>query len=266
MSLKNAFSDVLKGVSPPLWLALHARRLAGKAAEQESRLLPLLACRHEASIDAGANVGDYTWHLRRHSTEVFAFEPVPELAQWLRRAFRDRVTVHECGLSDRDGSAELLIPMDAGGSDITGHASVLAHADWGDIAIRKVPIAMRRLGSLGLPRIGFIKVDVEGHELEVMQGAQGLLQRDLPTLLVEAEERHRPGAVEQLRGVLEPMGYRGCFLASGRLEDIGKFQTGVHQSVESLKGNGAAPYINNFIFVARNDVRERLARARLRSM
>jgi hypothetical protein len=63
--------------------------------------------------------------------------------------------------------------------------------------------------------VEFIKIDVEGHELAVLQDGMDILRRDHPVILIEAEERHRRNAVQSIRNQLSPLGH--CeFMVDGR--------------------------------------------------
>jgi FkbM family methyltransferase len=264
VSPKQVFSSVLRTVSPRLWLAIHARRLANKPSDKEAWLLPLLTERDAAAIDVGANVGDYAWHLRSLCARVHAFEPNPALARWLRRSFGDSISVHDVALSNKAGTAELNIPLGDGGHEeayatIEQRADLVAAAQGLGLAQVRVPV--QRLDTLELPRIGFLKVDVEGHELAMLEGAEGLLRRDLPVLLVEAEERHRPRAVASVVAFLSGLGYRGFYLHEGRLHDIAGFDGARLQNPANVGPRGQKPgtiYINNFIFAARLETLQRL--------
>lgn len=233
-------------------MSIHAQRLPQKPAERASRLLPCLVPRTEASLDIGANIGDYTWHLRALSSQVWAFEPNPRLAGWLRRCFGGTIILHDVALGEHGATAQLSIPKDPSGREIAAHASI--EKDFGvrsdHIAVSVVP-----LDSLQLPKIGFIKIDVEGHELAVLKGAIGLIRRDRPTILVEIEERHRADAVGSTREWLEGIGYQGFFALSDGIHPITEFSSSRDQDLAKL---GDDAYINNFIFVAREDVRQAL--------
>jgi hypothetical protein len=52
-----------------------------------------------------------------------------------------------------------------------------------------------------------MKIDVEGHELEVLKGAAGLVEQDKPVLLIEIEERHCPGNLKEVPKWLARFGY-----------------------------------------------------------
>jgi hypothetical protein len=74
--------------------------------------------------------------------------------------------------------------------------------------IDSVSVETRRLDAMDIGPVGFIKIDVEGHEQEVLEGASATLERDQPSLLIEVEERHRAGAVAGVVGLLTSLGYQ----------------------------------------------------------
>jgi FkbM family methyltransferase len=181
---------------------------AMRSGELELRRLEELVPRYRVALDVGASLGMYTSRLNRLARQVHAFEPHPELAARLRLAV-PKAKVHALALSDRDGEAELRIPVVAG----------VAYHGWGSIepenhleavrcsAVRSVRVPSRRLDSLELDDMGFIKIDVEGHELAMLRGAEQTLSRCRPILLSEAEDRHRPDAVDSVRTYLTGIGY-----------------------------------------------------------
>ncbi len=191
-----------------------AALLAGH--EPEAAFLPLLCDRRRVSIDVGANLGGYTLLLRQHSARVIAYEPNPELAARLERVFRlsRSVEVRRCALSDISGVAMLRVPSDHGRSTIE------AANDIGGREASPVSVEKRRLDDEALGDVGFIKVDVEGHELAVLRGAEGLLRACRPALLIEASEELVPGALASIRGFLERLGYRGHVAEDGALRPV----------------------------------------------
>ena len=126
-------------------------------------------------------------------------------------------------------------------------------------------MSVRRLDDLVRGRrVGFIKIDVEGYEVAVLRGGMGIISESRPTLLIEIEERHRKGALEEVCGLLKPLGYRGFYLHSGRFEPVESFDPEQLQNAAALDADGAyrlpgRTYINNFIFAARPDVLNVLA-------
>ena len=102
----------------------------------------------------------------------------------------ETVRCHAIGLSDRDGTVALAENMH----------SFLTHVA-ADGKGRKVPVA--RLDGLGLPDPDLIKLDVEGHEPQVLRGAEATLARAKPLIAFE----NWPAQLEPL-GILESLGYR----------------------------------------------------------
>jgi FkbM family methyltransferase len=138
-------------------------------------------------LDVGANVGYYTLLLARAvgpTGRVWAFEPTPTFIRDLRwhvdhNGFRDRVVLLPFGLSDRNAST--LISID----DVS---ATLHWAGDGPAPAQEL-IELRPLDEcvveLGLSRIDFIKVDVDGHEPQLLEGARETLRRFQPTMVME---------------------------------------------------------------------------------
>ncbi len=132
------------------------------------------------------------------------------------------------------------------------------------VEVNEVDIPCRRLDDLGLEPIGFMKIDVEGHEQAVLRGAAAVLERDRPNLLIEVENRHRQDAVNTVIHYLSDLGYQAYFLLGRHLKPISAFDPTTHQDPESIDFCDVRPghvYVNNFVFVTRtNDLGQLLDR------
>jgi FkbM family methyltransferase len=215
--------------------------------EIELRLLPLLCDRSLVSVDAGAHHGIYTLGTSLFSRRVVAVEPQYQLAGTLRQSMPAGTTLVEGALSSKPGEATLRIPLhewdsrshlDAGGED--------------DTRWRSQRVSLFRLDDIVQEPVGFVKIDVEGHESEVLEGATRILASDKPVFLIEIEERHKAGSVEDISRFMRDRGYRGFFVKDGRIRPIEEFDLGRHQA-PSLIGEGDRAsykdYINNFIYL-----------------
>ena len=102
-------------------------------------------------------------------------------------------------------------------------------------------------------RVSFIKVDVEGHELEVFKGGVEALRQHRPNLLVEIEQRHSPVPIEETFGFIQEQGYTGYFLDDrGTRTPIGAFDPRRNYELAtrcSQFGSTHDGYIFNFIFI-----------------
>jgi len=236
-------------VPEPFKLALRARR-ALPGGERELRLVPALCDPSGIAVDVGANLGVYAVHLRRHSKDLVAVEPVPDLAARLRRGFGRRATVLACALSDREGQATLAIPL-LSGADLPSRATLEPDANR-EFERRTVTVPLRTLDGLGLHDVAVMKIHTEGHEAAVLRGARATLARWRPTVLVGAEERHRAGNLAEIAALMGELGYGGHFVHDGRLNPLADFDPARHQDVSRSKSVGAThpdDYVHNFLFV-----------------
>ena len=86
-------------------------------------------------------------------------------------------------------------------------------------------------------KIGFIKIDVEGHEKEVLIGAERIIKNNKPVMLIEIEEKHSKKPIYDTINYIIKLGYKCYFLKNNELKKI-----------EELKSNDDE---NNFIFLAK---------------
>ncbi|MDB5459876.1 MAG: hypothetical protein JWO72_1617 [Caulobacteraceae bacterium] len=242
---------------PSLWFAIRgAYRAVRGRAEPELALLRHLVDPARRAIDVGANVGSYSHRLSRLCLETIAVEANPDLATELRRMLPANVKVVHAAASDREGEVVLRIPE--AGAVSTGLGTIEAANTLGGGRERTVAVPALRLADLGVQDVGFIKIDVEGHELAVLKGALPLIASCRPAILVEAEERHRPGAVASIADLLQSLGYEGFMLGRDRAPvTIRSFELAAHQALKpsdlaALDGGHAPPgYVSNFFFVPR---------------
>jgi FkbM family methyltransferase len=195
------------------------RRLTKGVLEQEILLLPKLCHREKHSLDVGANWGAYAYYASKVSKSVHCFEPQARLVDVLERGVgsRSNVVIHGVAVSNRDGFAEIRVPRnDIGYSTIEQSNALEGKADL-SLGVDCSRVALQRLDALNIGTVGFIKIDVEGHELEVLEGAAELLRRDQPKLVIEIEERHRAGALRAAWDLLCAIGYRAYSLENATL-------------------------------------------------
>ncbi len=144
----------------------------------------------KTALDVGANYGVHTTNFLRavgKSGQVIAFEPIPELAKRLRDLNLENLAVHEVALSNLQGSARFFIGEDSGYSTL--------HLPEGDVikngihVSQEITVQVDRLDDvIDLPegdRIAVVKIDVEGKELEVLEGGLATILRDRPLVIME---------------------------------------------------------------------------------
>ena len=230
--------------------------------EREVRILKRLVRPGSGTIDVGAASGLYSYHLSRHSKEVFAYEPNPEWTEWLRRAVPGNVSVFEVALSNRPGTAILSIPppsLDDPGGDFTLRCAEAASIEkaFSGVPCDRIEVKTACLDEYCHRDISFIKIDVEGHELAVLDGADETIRANRPVLLVEIDQRHIKRDIYDEFAAIELRDYRGMFFLNGRLNSLEQFRREVHQP-RADSTNGPETYVMNFLFVPSERARQYL--------
>jgi FkbM family methyltransferase len=174
--------------------------------EPELRVLRDIVPPKRVALDVGAADGVYSWHLARVASSCIAFEPNPASACELKKRLPN-VEVMPFALSDVSGQAKLRIPLSKS-NVLAGWATIETANSLSDFdAEQEVVVETRTLDSLDLKNIGFMKIDVEGHEMSVLHGGERCILRDKPILLIEIEEKHSPGALTDVTKWLQMRGY-----------------------------------------------------------
>ena len=136
-------------------------------------------------IDVGANIGAFTFMAATivgPAGQVHAFEPLPHLCAQMQKSKESNealnVHIHNQGCAADSGVITLRTnPKNIGGSSaINGTEADTAV----DVDVVKLDDAVAEIN-----RIDVIKIDVEGHEYEVLKGAQELIQKHQPVIVLE---------------------------------------------------------------------------------
>ena len=198
-----------------------------KIGEPEIKWLDRLVDSNKAALDIGANLGVYTYFLRKFAQEVHAFEPNPDLQRNLQATFGNSITLHPCALSSEEGTADLSFPI-LNGTRYHGWGSLeKSFSEETEVVSYQVPLKV--LDKQELPPVGFIKIDVEGHESAVLEGARKLITKDLPKLLIEIEEQHAGDNYWKTFEILESLGYRASYLYEDSFVPLKTGENGKHE-------------------------------------
>jgi FkbM family methyltransferase len=164
----------------------YRRRIADEATwgEHELGVLDKVVRRGGTAIDVGANQGVFAYAFARIADRVEAFEPNPDCAAFARRMLGSRARLHEVALSDGSGQADLVVPLSAQGMALHfGGSLKRRRADAAETMRFKVEV--RTLDSYAFQDVRVLKVDVEGCEMEVLEGGRETILRCRPVLIVE---------------------------------------------------------------------------------
>lgn len=163
-------------------------------------------------LDIGANIGIHTLFLAKivgDSGKVIAFEPIKRIYEQLKKSIAindfQNIVLNNYALGDRQTNAKInILKENMGGSSIYNNKDTKFDSEEN--------IMIKVLDNLNLPRIDFIKMDVEGYEWNVIKGAKNLLERDRPNIVFEYnpisyDEEEKGSSLEFLR-YLKSLGYK----------------------------------------------------------
>jgi len=178
---------IVEGISLPLGDTHFAEHLAkgpafeGKGTYQFSKIERALevATRRGLALDVGAHIGLWSRVLAHSFARVIAFEPLPALHPHFRINTEDcpNVKLIECAVGAECGELDIVTVADNSGN---GHVAPVGVSGACIAHVEAVTI-----DSLNLHGVDFIKIDVEGFELPVVQGGARTIQRDRPVMVVE---------------------------------------------------------------------------------
>jgi hypothetical protein len=126
-------------------------------------------------------------------------------------------------------------------------------------------VPVLRLDDIDLSDVTALKIDVEGAEAEVLQGAWATLSRWRPCLSIEIEERHREGSTRLVPELLHRLGYEGWFEFFGEWRRIEQLDLATMQCASPSPAEFAVshPYVFTFYFVPSERRQELAQLARL---
>jgi FkbM family methyltransferase len=227
----------------------------------ETKILQHITKRSKVVIDVGANVGYYTVELAKlleTSGELLSFEPVEATFSQLRKnvelnQLEKKVKTFQLGLSNSITETEIFLPKISGSS--AASLRNLHPEEEFESQVIKISTLDYVVGSLGITDCNLIKIDVEGGELQVIEGGIETISKFKPIIFAELLRKwskafsYNPNIVLFL---LQELGY-SCWGVSGELREISIFQETdletnflfIHQDVltntlESLSMSGIA--------------------------
>ena len=213
--------------------------------EKELLIIDKFENKNKSAIDVGVYRGVYSYKLSKKFKHVYAYEPNPLIFPYLKKNLYQiikNLTLKNYALSNSTGSVDLKIPRRSK-SIFKNNVEELYRLGWATIHDNKnfndydkVKVNKIQLDEdLKNNDIGFIKIDVEGHEREVIEGAKNLILNSKPILLIEIAEEHSGRPINETIQFICKLGYRSYICKNDELCNI-----------DNLKSLGKE---NNFFFI-----------------
>ena len=157
-----------------------------------------IAPKGKLAIDIGAHVGIWTSRLAQNFENVIAFEPLHKHIECHKKNCEglDNVILNEVALSNENGTATMTT------KDINSGMSTMLKTSWIKESYSHT-IETRTLDSYDLPKMDFIKIDVEGWEEQVLEGAMHTILKYKPIMYIEIWNKN----YNHINNMLFQMGY-----------------------------------------------------------
>ena len=238
----KTFEEKVRDLIVPDWLRIRERAWRERRkGEKEIKIIPKLLVNCNRAIDIGANVGVWSYWLSKYAKQVESFEPNPKIFNALKNIKIKNVNSYNIALSNKTGSVDLLIPKGSKGFSNQG-ASLSSIKVQGEH--KSISIEAKQLDEFNFLDVDFIKIDVEGHEHEVIEGARETIKKFKPTMVIEMEEKHNQIPIEEQISSVEKMGYQCCVLINETMIQIKEIDLDKFHRNPTNKDS----YLFNFIF------------------
>ena len=172
------------------------------------------------TIDVGAATGMYASHFAEHSKNVICFEAVPPVYEQLEKIKQkhNNVITHNLAVSNEVGLLDFYVDDKR-----------LSNSSFQNLVEgQKIQVETTTIDSLKLIDVGFMKIDVEGVELDVLVGANDTIEEYKPTCMVEVYEKFNKYPVETTFEFFFVRGYRCFYNHRGQgLKPVRNIQEGI---------------------------------------
>jgi len=259
MSVYSKLAENLQYISPSFYKSRFFKKLKGldvhnlleRKVEPEFLWIKNILSKDAVFMDVGANVGAYIFTLENHlkSENIYAFEPNPQLFKRLGRLF-PKVNLSSVALSDISTFAEFKIPVINGEKVHTRGTLQTSIKEKNEEKTILQKVEVKPLDDLDLKfrKLDFIKIDVEGNEMQTLRGAKKTIQKFRPILMVEMEQRHHKENLWTLISEVADWGYSVNYLDRETLQPkILTEEFLILQNPDNVKNYN--DYINNIIFL-----------------
>ena len=197
--------------------------------EEEIRLVKNFITPGTDSIDVGVYRGVYSYEMSKYSKLVHAFEPNPILFNDIEKNLKKiikNIKFYNNALSDEDGLVSLKVPIRNRNYDKNNYEE---YFQMGKATIHNrnkidefesFDIKTKKLDYFNFNnKISFIKIDVEGHEVEVIKGSEITIKKNKPILLVEIEEQYTQKKVSETLKYINSLGYNSFYFKDNKLNN-----------------------------------------------
>ena len=228
------------------------KTLSNSEFDAELLLLEFLLTTESVVCDIGTNKGEYAYYAEKlmNPKNIYLFEPEKKLNKQLQAIFGN-CQVFDLALSDNKGKHQFKIPLINGVADNCLSSLEVENKEDNETEAIIYEVKTDTLDNFTKEKNitpDLIKIDVEGHELSVLKGAENFINEHHPTLIIEIEQRHHKDInIESVFDSFKQKGYH-CYYYSKKQSQLFSYENKTHLT-NTKEYFGKIDYINNYIFI-----------------
>lgn len=195
--------------------------------------------KNKSAVDVGSNYGIYSFLFSKFFKKVESFEPIKKHFIETNKLFTN-VTVHNYALGNKDSIENINVPI-INNKLIYGYSSI--HTKFKNSISKKIYV--KKFSKVfKYKTLAFMKIDVEGYEIQVIKGAFNLIKKFRPIIMIEIEDRHNINSFHFIFNQFKNINYSCYYLNKFKLKEITSSSGPLNQLSNKR-------YINNFFFISK---------------
>jgi len=200
-------------------------------------------------IDIGTNKGIYLYQAEKiiKTGKIIGFEPNEAMVKFAGHLF-PKAQIFPLAISSQTGTSVLNIPKKGVGLQDTRASLESLGENVERVEIKTITLD-DWVSQQKLNKIHVIKIDVEGHEWDAVQGCKNVLEKIRPIFIIEIELRHAKYSIAEIFGFIKGFGYDVFYFNRQTLQLSSFDYTKMADFQKDDYLNDFNRYINNFIFI-----------------
>ena len=156
-------------------------------------------------LDLGGHIGITSIRFAKFFEQVYAFEPIH--AKYFRQNTSniDNITLYEHAVSDHEGTVDMFINTNNSGGCTVVHEGVVDYLYRKNLVVESTPYPCKPIDHYSFKDVDFIKIDVEGYNIPVLNGMKKLLENNDPVMHIELA--NDPGYNQRFFDLMKSLGY-----------------------------------------------------------
>ncbi len=228
--------------------------------EFEMLIFPYFLNKDSVFFDVGSNIGSFVLIANKTISQknIYAFEPIPMLNKRLSKLFPN-ANIKNIALSNSKTKTQFKIPKINHTQFLTRGTLNTNFIETNESGFNLLNVHTNTLDTFcfeeDIKQIDVIKIDVEGHEFEVIKGALKSFKKYQPILIIEIEQRHHTEDITTIINEIKNIDY-SCFYFDSKNFALTELTLDAKSLQQKTDFEKSRKYVHNFIFIPNSKVQE----------